>query len=257
MELDEAIRRRRMCRDFSPRPLPAATVDRLVDRARRAPSAGDTQGWAWVVLEGAETGRFWSLTTEAEWLADPDPAGVVRAPVVVLPLVSPAAYLARYSEPDKVRARPVSPKAGRDRIEGWPVPYWLVDGGMALQLLLLGAVAEGVGALLFALHRDPAELLAELGVPAGWEPLGAVALGWPAGAEGKDQGQPSARMAPAGVVPAGEAGVVPAGEAAAGDGVAPAGEAAAGDGAAPAMAAAAAARRRRKGIEEVLHRGRW
>ena len=41
-------------------------------------------------------------------------------------------------------------------------------------------MAEGLGALLFALHRDPAELLAALGVPAGWEPLGAVALGWPA-----------------------------------------------------------------------------
>ncbi|MGH9077161.1 MAG: hypothetical protein ACRDY0_06880 [Acidimicrobiales bacterium] len=60
------------------------------------------------------------------------------------------------------------------------MPYWLVDGGMALQLLLLGAVAEWVEALFFALHRGSSPLLAALRAPAGWEPLGAVALGWPA-----------------------------------------------------------------------------
>ncbi len=162
-----------MCRDFSADPLPDDLVDRLVDRARRAPSAGHTQGWAFVVLTGAGTAVFWDLATESGWRGDPRPPGVVRAPVIVLPLVSPAAYLSRYSEADKAGL-------GRDRPEGWPVPYWLVDGAMAVQLLLLGAVAEGVGALLFALHREAAPLLAALGVPSGWEPLGAVALGWPA-----------------------------------------------------------------------------
>jgi hypothetical protein len=46
--------------------------------------------------------------------------------------------------------------------------------------LLLAASAEGLGALFFALHHPPGPLLAHLGVPPGWEPLGAVALGWPA-----------------------------------------------------------------------------
>lgn len=151
-----------------------------MDFARRAPSAGHTQGRAWVVLEGRSRELFWEHEDRA--LAPP---GVLRAPVIVLPLVSRAAYLERYSRPDKAGV-------GRAGAEGWPVPYWLVDGGMALQLLLLAAVEEGLGALLFSLHSDPRALLSALGVPAGWEALGAVALGRPA------QGwRPRARERPA------------------------------------------------------------
>ncbi len=50
-------------------------------------------------------------------------------------------------------------------------------------LLLLGAVEAGLGALFFRLHGDPARLRAVLGVPDGWEPIGVVALGWPAADE--------------------------------------------------------------------------
>jgi nitroreductase len=168
VDLDSAIRQRRMCRDFSEAPLDPAIVDRLIDRARRAPSAGHTQGWAWVVLEGPAVETFWSHDEERARAG-----GVARAPVIVLPVVSQAAYLSRYAEPDKAGT-------GRDRPGGWPVPYWWVDGGGAVATLLLGAVAEGVGALFFALHHDPTALLERLEVPAGWQPLGAIALGWPA-----------------------------------------------------------------------------
>ena len=37
-------------------------LDRLVDAASRAPSAGKTQGWHLVVLEGSDTARFWDVT---------------------------------------------------------------------------------------------------------------------------------------------------------------------------------------------------
>jgi nitroreductase len=168
VDLDIAIRARRMCRDFATDAVDPAIVDRCVDRARRAPSAGHTQGWSWVVLEGADTDIFW---TQGEDRARA--GGVGAAPVIVLPLVSPEAYLQRYREPDKAHT-------GRDRPQGWPVPYWWVDGGGAVALLLLAAVEEGLGALFFALHHPPGPLLGRLGVPAGWEPLGAVALGWPA-----------------------------------------------------------------------------
>ena len=156
-----------MCRDFSDRPVPAEVVDRLVDRARRAPSAGHTQGWAFVVLEGGDTDVFWAHG------ADPSrvPPGVRRAPAVIVPFVSRAAYVARYEEADK---------SGSGVVEAWGVPYWVVDGAFATLLLLLGAVEEGLGALFFALRRDPLHLLGALGVPGDWAPLGAVARGWPA-----------------------------------------------------------------------------
>jgi nitroreductase len=173
VELDEAIRRRRMCRDFADRPVAPDVVARLLERARWAPSAGGTRGWRWRVLEGADRDTFWRHEDPAR-----APAGVVRAPVVILPLASPRPYLDRYSRPDKARS-------GRDRLEGWPVPYWLVDASFAVMLLLLGAVEEGLGTLFFALHGDPRPLLDDLGEEPGWEPLGAVALGWAAPPAGR------------------------------------------------------------------------
>lgn len=183
MELDEAIRKRRMCRSFLDRPVGAATVDRLLDAGRRAPSAGHTQGWAFVVLEGREqTDAFWEHASESAWRADPNWPGLLQAPVVIVPLCSAEAYLERYREADKVGA-------GRDRPQGWPVPYWLVDASFAVMLMLLEATQEGLGALFFALHGDADALLRRLGVPPGWQPLGAIALGWPAG---DDRPSPSA-----------------------------------------------------------------
>ena len=106
MELDEAIRRRRMCRDFSASPLPPEVVDRLLDRARRAPSAGHTQGWAFVVLAGRGDPRVLGAGHRPGLAGRPAPPGLLRAPVVVVPLVSPGAYLTRYAEADKARLRP-------------------------------------------------------------------------------------------------------------------------------------------------------
>lgn len=139
--------------------------------ATRAPSAGNTQGWAFLVLEGAQTELFWSMQADAAWLEHPSHPGLLRAPVLVLPMGSRDEYVARYSEADKV---PV----GASRVGEWQVPYWLVDAAFATMLLLLEVAQEGMGALFFALRRDPAALLERLGVPAGWEPLGAVAIGW-------------------------------------------------------------------------------
>ncbi|HET9076264.1 MAG TPA: nitroreductase family protein [Acidimicrobiales bacterium] len=176
MELDEVIRRRRMCRDFSDRPVGRDVVDRLLDRARRAPSAGHTQGWAFLVMEGpAEVGRFWRATSDPDWLAAPSLPGLLRAPVVVVPMASESAYRDRYGEKDKALAGPAG---------GWSVPYWTVDVSFATMLLLLGAVDERLGALFFGLRPgSPDRLRHEFGVPDGWDPIGAVALGWPAPAE--------------------------------------------------------------------------
>ena len=177
MDLDVAVRRRRMCRNFSDRPVEPVVVDRLIDRARRAPSAGHTQGWAFLVLEGpAQVGRFWAAAADPEWLAAPTLPGLLRAPVVVVPLASEAAYRDRYREGDKGPAGPAG---------GWSVPYWTVDVSFATMLLLLGAVAEGLGALFFGLRpAAPDRLRQEFSVPAGWDPIGAVALGWPAAEPG-------------------------------------------------------------------------
>jgi nitroreductase len=174
MDLQKAIRTRHMCRDFAARPVAPELVDQLLDLARRAPSAGHTQGWAFVVLEGREeTGRFWTVDADPEWLAQPDHPGLLDAPVLILPFCHRQAYLDRYAAADKAAS-------GLTDLAGWPAPYWLIDAAFATMLLLLGAVDAGLGALFFRLHGDPGRLRAEFDVPLGWDAIGAVALGWPA-----------------------------------------------------------------------------
>jgi nitroreductase len=193
MELRDVVRRRRMVRNFEERAVPAEALERILDHARRAPSAGHTQGFAFLVLEGAEqVGRFWDCTFPSgerrsafRW------PGLFRAPVIVLPCASKEAYLDRYAEADKGWA-------DRDETR-WPVPYWDVDCGFATMAILLTAVDEGLGALFFGIFDGPgdggcspeklAALRAEFGIPPEWHPIGAVALGWPA----PDEPSPSLR----------------------------------------------------------------
>jgi nitroreductase len=179
MDLDEAIRGRRMCRDFADRPVAPEIVDRVLQRAHRAPSAGFSQGWSFLVLDQPEQlNRFWDALADEKWRRAPALPGLLRAPVAIVPLCNPAPYLARYSEPDKL-AR------GLTTVEAWAVPYWTVDVSFATMLLLLGAVEEGLGALFFG--RDQAayeRVCSAFGVPADWQPIGGILLGWPAGDRG-------------------------------------------------------------------------
>ena len=174
MEFQEVVRRRKMVRSFLDRPLPEGALDRILANAQRAPSAGFSQGWAFVVLEGPEqTARFWNAISDDEWRAGGRAAGLTRAPAIVLPLSHKQAYLDRYRESDKAYA-------GMQDESAWPIPYWDVDTGFAALLMLLTATDLGLGALFFGIPRHERALMKALGVPDGYRPVGAVAVGWPA-----------------------------------------------------------------------------
>ena len=171
MELGEVLRRRRMCRNFNGDPVPAEVVDRLLDRARRAPSAGNTQGWSFLVLEGrGQLDAFWEVESEPDWRETMP--GVLKAPLIVVPLCSVRRYLDRYSEPDKIAA-------GMTEESSWPAPFWVTDVSFATMILLLSVVDEGLGALFFGLRGSPGTLRAAFGIPPEWQAIGAVAIGWP------------------------------------------------------------------------------
>jgi nitroreductase len=171
MELREVVRRRRMVRRFDPRPLPAEVLDRILHSATRAPSAGFSQGLDLLVLEGRDAVRgFWRATADPRFAT---PYSSAEPPAIVLVLSDRQAYLDRYAAPDKAGL-------GMDVEEGWPVPYWDMDAAMAVMLMLLTAVDEGVGAWWFGVFHGAAALLRDLGVPEGRRLVGAVALGYPA-----------------------------------------------------------------------------
>lgn len=174
MDLEEVLRRRRMTRRFDPAPVDEATLARVLGALGHLPSAGFAQGVDALVLTTAEARRrFWEAASEPAWRATaPQAPGLLAAPVVVVPVGDPGAYLARYGEPDKA----ASGLAGRPAA-GWEVPYWLVDTSFAVLALLLAAEAEGLGALFFRLHGPTRDVLGTFGVPPGREAVGALALG--------------------------------------------------------------------------------
>ncbi|MEO5654262.1 MAG: nitroreductase family protein [Marmoricola sp.] len=199
MEFRDVVRRRRMVRSYTDEPVDKEVVDRALAHAVRAPSAGFTQGWGFLVLDEPEdVRRYWAATAE---LDEPDSwlRGMMRAPVIVLPCSSKAAYLDRYAAPDK---------GWSDRDEArWPVPFWHTDAAMAALLILQTAVDEGLGACFFGIPpQRVAEVRQAFAIPEAFDPVGALTLGHPADRAGPD-GSP--------------------------------------------------ARRRRKPVDEVVHRGSW
>jgi nitroreductase len=168
--LGSLIRRRRMTRSFTDRPIDRQLLAGLLDLARRAPSAGYSQGVHLLALTGQATQVFWDVTGCGAWFEHEHP-GLLRAPVVVLPLADAEAYTSRYAEPDKAGA-------GLADASNWPVPYWLTDTAMATQQLLLLAEEAGLGALFFGIFANEPVVLEQLGVPAGIRAIGAIALGY-------------------------------------------------------------------------------
>ncbi|MCU1488348.1 MAG: putative oxidoreductase [Actinomycetia bacterium] len=160
-----------MVRNFTDQPVPEDGLARVLEAGVRGPSAGHAQGLDLVVLTGIDVARYWAVT-----LADPSGfrwQGLLRAPVLVVPVVDPSAYAERYAEPDKAAT-------GLGSVEAWPVPYWWVDGGAGVENLLLAAVAEGLGACFFGQFEHEAAVKDAFGIPADRRCLGTIALGHPA-----------------------------------------------------------------------------
>lgn len=186
-EFVEVVRNRRMTRAFEPDPVDPALLDQLVDLAARAPSAGKTQGWHLVVLEGADTARYWDITLPAEKRASFRWTHLLHAPVVALALADPSAYVQRYAEPDKARS------GLGTGVDAWPAPYWTIDSSMSVMTLLLAAEDVGLGALFFGVFQRVDEVRRELAIPEHLELIGAIALGWPRRESVSGSGRSAAR----------------------------------------------------------------
>jgi nitroreductase len=183
MEFQEVVRRRRMVRNYDPaRPVPAEIRDRLLANACRAPSAGFSQGWAFLVLETPEErARYWAATVSSPepdaWLRD-----MQNAPLLIVALSHKQAYLDRYAADDK---------GWTDRDEHrWPVPYWDIDTGFAALLMLLTAVDADLGACFFGVPVERLDAFrTAFGVPGEYTPIGCVSVGYRA----PDRRSPSLR----------------------------------------------------------------
>jgi nitroreductase len=171
MTFRELLARRRMVRNYTAEPVDGAVVDRIVEAARRAPSAGFSQGQRFIVVTDPGVRRaIAEAADEPEYVANGFDPWISSAPVHVVVCVREDDYHERYREPDKL-------DDGAE-IE-WPVPYWWVDAGAALMLVLLAAVDEGLGAGFVGFHALPT-IKEELGIPDDVTPIGVVTIGHPA-----------------------------------------------------------------------------
>jgi nitroreductase len=169
MEFRNLVLKRRMVRNFTDEPVAPELVQQILDLARHAPSAGFTQGQSFVVVTQPDLRRaIAELLGETEYVAGGFDPFVSRAPVLVIPCISEAAYHRRYQENDKLMD-------DGSEIE-WPVPYWHMDIGCAVMLLLLAAVDLGLDAG-FAGVWDLDALRELLGIPDEVMPVGVIPIG--------------------------------------------------------------------------------
>ena len=136
MDFADVLRRRKAVRSYLPDPVPRETLERIVARGRKIPSAGHSQGLRLVVVTEEDTRRAMAeLALEPEYVATGLPPWISRAPAHVIVCVREEDYRARYREPDKTHGEEAEEFA-------WPVPYWWVDAGAAVMLIWLAALDE-------------------------------------------------------------------------------------------------------------------
>ena len=180
MDYSDVLSRRRSVRAYRDESVPREVLERITDGAVvRAPSAGFSQGLRLVVVTDPETRRAIAVAgAEDELAAKGRPRWKASAPVHVVVLVREDDYHARYQQADKL-----SITGGREI--DWPAPYWFVDAGAAMMLLMLGAVDEGLAAAVFGVTDIPA-LRSALSLPDDVHFVAVVTMGYPAG-EDRDE----------------------------------------------------------------------
>ncbi len=171
MEFTEVVRKRRMVRHFTSEPVAPEVIDRMLELTRHAPSAGFTQGQSFIVVTQLDLKKaIGRLCGEEEYIAEGFHPFVSEAPVLFIPCTSEAAYHRRYQENDKLS------EDGTEIV--WPVPYWHMDIGCAVMLLLLAAVDEGLVASFAGFPaKGIEELHTLLNIPEEVTPVGVIPVG--------------------------------------------------------------------------------
>ena len=165
-DLDSLLGRRRMVRRFTTEPVSEAKVAHLLSTAARAPSAGHTQPWAFVVVRRQRTRAALARAAHGQlWLAS--------APVAIVACA------------DLSRSRP----RYRERAER----YGLIDVAFASLLLLLAVVEVGLGACFVGAFDDD-EVARLLDLPAHVRPVAIIPVGHPAESPPPSKRRPMAMM---------------------------------------------------------------
>jgi nitroreductase len=173
VELNEALRRRRMTRSFSGAPIDRDALDAMCAEALRAPTAGNSAGVSMRTAGADQVAGYLEVATDASWRERATRAAdLARAGALVVVLSDPSAYAARYREADKANSGLGDPVA-------WTVPYWHADAAMATMALLLLVEQAGWGACLWGNFRHERAVLDWAGASAHEALFATVLIGEP------------------------------------------------------------------------------
>jgi len=165
-DLVAAMRERRAVRSYKPYPVDRATIKQLIEMAVQAPSAMNTQPWAFVVVEGAEDLTRCSAQAKHEMLRAGGPfvdrgRSILEDPAVNIFHGAPVLIVICATAPGEQAAE---------------------DCCLAAQNLMLAAHAARlatcpIGFSIPWLRMDSTK--AQLGIPQKWSPVFALVLGHP------------------------------------------------------------------------------
>jgi len=151
------VKRRAMIRVYKSDPIPEEKIQRLLEYAVRAPSAGNLQPWEFIVVKSPETrAQLAKAAFDQTWVAS--------APVIIATCADIQRMGSKYGTRGSF--------------------YSLVDTSFASLLILLGAVEQGLGACFVGAYNP--EAVAKLfALPDHVRPVGLITIGYPAEAPRK------------------------------------------------------------------------
>jgi len=168
--LYELLKKRRMVRHYTGERVPREALERIAATVRRAPSGGFSQGQRLLVVDDPD------LLARFAALGDGDPLEGVEpwletAGAQVFVMTRENDYHDRYQRDDKLE--------DGEEIE-WPVPFWHVDAGAAMMLVLLAAIEEGLAAAVYGIFGDDETKLRDLlRIPDDFTLVAGISIGYP------------------------------------------------------------------------------
>jgi len=152
MEIFEAIKNRRSIRAYKKKELPLGTVEKLIDAARWAPSAGNVQPWAFVVAASIDMKRALSLAAYGQ-------GDVEAASAVIVVCADEKLAQERYGERGKTI-------------------FCFQDTAAAIQNILLAAYSLGLGTCWVGAFKEE-QVSKLIQAPEDMRPVALILVGYP------------------------------------------------------------------------------